>query len=327
MPKKTPGKKNGSDDTPGAGDAATTTATAAAESSSLRSPREERQRTWARRADDAVAALQQVQQLLLQHSADVDTTKQNLDQVISTATLLWAMDVEELPPQYRDRSRPTSQRVGSSASARGGSASEQRSALSSKQSQRANGRTPDSDTTVASVPETVESAIRQLSPAQRSKVSNGLQALFYAPISTAAATGATPIATPVSSPTGPNAMNGKGDVPLPRMPLPHQRHSVDELSPSSPSAAAADTDSVAPTENVRRANNNNNSTATIPAPLLTVMKDLQGRRIQLEAQLAVATSATAQQLHRSQLLQEEVMVAQYALEALRSEAGHSQTQL
>lgn len=313
MPKKAPGRKSGNDDDGAAGSGDSHIAAAGAEASGLRSPRAERQRVWARRADDTAAAMQQAQQLLQQQAADVDGTKQRLDQVTSTAKLLWALEVAELPPQYRDKSRPSSQRVGS-----GGEHS--RSSSSSKQGQRVSSTAPygvaaaatpataASSGEVAAGTETVESAVHQITPAQRTKMSAALQALFYAPVVTAAATtAATPTTSPVASPTRPATTTSFTNL-------------------STPLPTAADGGAAVPSETSKRVNSNSNSNSGIPVPLLAAMRDLQAQRIHLEAQLTAATAATAQQLQRFQLLQEEAMVAQYALEALRSKAGQPLTQ-
>lgn len=310
MSKKTPGKKPGNDDIAKAAEASV----AAAEASTLRSPRAERQNIWARRADDAVTAMQHVQQLLQQHTSDVDSAKQNLDQVVSTATLLWALEVEELPPQYRDKSRPSSQRVGSAASGRGSSAADRRS--SSKQSQRASGANAgESNTSGEATPaaETVESVIRQLAPAQHSKISSALHALFYASVAAAAAM---PAMTPAASPTVQNTVSEGGKATVAKA----QLRPADGTSNAAATGATAtgngvaEGDSAVLTESVRKG-------PVIPAPLSSAMRELQGRRIQLEAQLIAASTAVAQQLQRFQLLQEESMVAQYALEALRGDAS------
>lgn len=289
---------------------------AAIESSGLLSPRAERQRAWTKRADEAAAAIQQVQQLVQQHNADVDSAKHSLEQLALTAKPLWAFTIEDLAPQYRDKSRPSSQRVGSAASARGGSGAEQRS--SSKQGQRAGSATATpAEGTAASAgttgseaspaPETVESAIRQLAPAQRSKVSAALQTLFYAPAAVS------PTMSSVAPPTAVPKLGDGGKVPYPAV----------TGTPSSPQRAgsgngSAEGDSALLSETARKGN-------TIPPLLLNAVRELQGVRIQLEAQLAVASSAAAQQLQRLQFLQEEAMVAQYALEALRGDAAHPST--
>lgn len=309
MPKKAPGRKSGNDNDGAAGSGDSHIAAAGAEASGLHSPRAERQRVWARRADDTAAAMQQAQQLLQEQATDVDGTKQRLDQVTSTAKLLWALEVAELPPQYRDKSRPSSQRVGS-----GGE--HPRSSSSSKQGQRVSSTAPDgvaaaatpataaSSGEVAVGTETVESAVHQITPAQRTKMSAALQALFYAPVVTeAATTAATPTTSPVASPTRPATTTSFTNL-------------------STPLPTAADGGTAVPSETSKRVNSN----SSIPVPLLAAMRDLQAQRIHLEAQLTAATAATAQQLQRFQLLQEEAMVAQYALEALRSKTGQPLTQ-
>ncbi|KPA83197.1 hypothetical protein ABB37_02883 [Leptomonas pyrrhocoris] len=330
MSKKALAKNNSKEDALSAADV---NAAAAAEAA-LCSPRTQRKHVWARRADETAVAMQQVQQLLQKHATDTDSARQGFDHVISTATQLWALEAEELPLQYRDKSRPASQRGGSAASARGGNGTDQRS--SSKQPQRAAGNVSPRSSTASPVfaaapatAESVESAIRQLSPAVRPKVSTAMKTLFYAP---AAAPAVTPSALSAASSSASSVVHRKeegrsqtaqqqaaaGESPRPQA---SATRSSTNLSP--PPAAAADGDPVGLNESNRRANSNPSS--IIPIPLLAVIKELQGRRIQLEAQLTTASNATAQQLQRLQLLQEEAMVAQYALAALRKDAAQSQT--
>lgn len=300
MSKKSVSKKGGNDDAA----AAAAAAEAAASASGLLSPRSERQRVWSKRAEEAEAAIQQVKQLLQQYTADIDGAKQSIEQLTHTAAALCALDVDQLPPQYRDKSRPPSQRIGSGASARGGSGAEQRS--SSKQGQRASNTNATAAAAAATAAgtaaaggeaETVEAAVRQVPAAQRSKVSAAMHALFSA----AAAAAATPMASPIVSPKGPAAVTGAA-TPSFRSPT----------AASSPSPVAADGDAAGQSEAARKG-------GIIPLPLLQVMRELQATRLQLEAQLAVLTAAATRQAQRSQLLQEEAMVAQYALEALRGE--------
>ncbi|KPI83554.1 hypothetical protein ABL78_7411 [Leptomonas seymouri] len=321
-------KKPAAEDPFGTNDASVTEASV----SGLHSPRAERQRTWSKRADDNAVAIRLVQQLLHQHAAEAGSAKQALDQATSTAALLWTMEIEGLPPQYRNKSRPASQRGGSAAGGRGNSNTEQR--VTPRQSHRAGSSTSTAEGTAAATgeaaPETVESTVRQLTAAQRSKVSSALRALFYAP---AAAAAVTPTAIPTVTSADPHVSGKKGELSSPELLQQaaageHSQPTTVTLLPphSSPSPAAAgisvtDSDFAVLSDSGRRST----SCGIIPAPLLTAMRELQERRIQLEAQLAAANSATAQQLQRLQLLQEEAMVVHYALDAFRDDAAHLYT--
>ncbi|KAG5472765.1 hypothetical protein LSCM4_02088 [Leishmania orientalis] len=279
------------------------------------SPRTLRQHTWAKRVDNAVIEMRHVQQLLQQHTVEVDTVKRELEELTYTAAMLWAANPDELPAQYKDKHRSLSCRRNSSASSAGRPADStsimQRSAqdtASFSASLRGDAVGEISGTPL----ESVEQTVLQLTPAQRAKVSAALQSLFYAP----------PIVPPVTAVT-----EGAGDDVASDPASTLVDNATQQATSSLTKSERAPTAVEVPTTTEPRAKSATNGSESraaatgrysgIPPSLFLAMKELQTRRIDLEAQLSTATNATAQQLQRFQLLQEELMVSQYGLNAAR----------
>ncbi|KAG5498668.1 hypothetical protein JKF63_02955 [Porcisia hertigi] len=312
MGKRTPAKKSGASDTAKftlEDDASANTA------SNVLSPRTSCQRKWAKRADEAVNEMEHVQELLQHHAAKVDALKRELEELTYTAAGLWAANPEELPLQYRDKQQQVLFRSNSP------SLTSSRSNVTTPTKRRGAPDTsllfPTTKSDAASgslgpAPETVEQALLQLPPPRRAKVSAALQSLFYAHPSALSRVDATDGTgadsamhprfqeenhcaqqTPVRSSKSGKTASTAGVSPTPAPPLP---------------AATSDAESSALATEHRNC---------IPQALFLAMTDLQARRIDLEAQLTKAADATTRQLQRFQLLQEEVMVSQYGLDAAR----------
>ncbi|GET90771.1 hypothetical protein, conserved [Leishmania tarentolae] len=272
-----------------------TTATAATVS-----PRVIRQRTWTKRVDDTVIEMRHVQQLLQKHTVEVTSLKRELEELTYTAAAFWAAKPEELPAQYKDKqSRGNSPRSPSGWSSDTTPTKRRGGPVTGSPSTSLGGGVISAVSEVAV--ESVEHALLQLSPAQRGKVSTALQSLFYA----------TPVAPPTSVVMDAAGGDCTGGPPSSEV------DGASELKPASPAkhvkaAEAAASDGKSSTAATARQN-------VIPQPLLLAMKELQAKRIILEEQLAKATHATAQQLKRFHLLQEELMVSQYGLDAVRKD--------
>lgn len=328
MGKKAPAKKGGAGDGTAAGideDAATTHAL---------TPRAIFQRTWAKRVDDAVLAMRRVQQLLQQHTSEVDTAKRELEELTLVAAGLWSLNVDELPPQLRDRQRPSSQRTNSPNGSTGRSATTsptQKRRTSSNARPVCDGAGPfGADATAApggAQMESVEQAIMQVAPATRPKVSAALQTLFYAApsvlvVEAAAATPSVPVDPPPLSDVSISMTLDRGGGPRKAGPASKLSKSITSAVGGSSVVLVppvADIPAAAPpaSADADRGYSSNGRRNGVPLPLFVAMKDLQGKRARLEAQLTIAVNATAQQLQRFQLLQEELMVSQYGLDAAR----------
>ncbi|TPP45737.1 hypothetical protein CGC21_35640 [Leishmania donovani] len=283
--------------------------TAAIAAASTLSPHTIRQRTWEKRVDGAVIEMRHVQQLLQKYTVEVNTVKRELEELTYTAAALWAANPDELPAQYKDRQQSSLQRANSPASAAGRSSD-------TTPTKRRGG--PDATSPSASLGgdalsgisevalESVEQTLSQLSPAQRAKVSAALQSLFYAP------------------PAAPSAevMDGAGvdfaaDPPSTAVDGTAQQKPAPPAKSGKAAAAVADATATAATSDGKPSTPATVRRHCIPPSLLLAMKELQARRINLEERLTRATNATAQQLQRFQLLQEELMVSQYGLDAAR----------
>ncbi|KAG5472387.1 hypothetical protein LSCM1_03786 [Leishmania martiniquensis] len=279
--------------------------------SSTLSPRTLCQQKWAKRVDNAVIALRHVQQLLQQHTTEVDTVKRELEDITYTAAMLWAANPDELPAQYRDKYRPSYRRNSSASST-------SRPADATPTAQRSG---PDIPSLSASLKgdafsgisgaalESVEQALLELSTVQRAKVSAALQSLFYAP----------PIVPPVMDSADDDfvtdspataADHAAQQKPTSRTKDLRAPTAVRVPSTAEPRATASITDGESLVSATGRY-------ACIPPSLFLAMKELQMRRVNLEAQLTTSANATAQQLQRFRLLQEELMVSQYGLDAAR----------
>lgn len=284
--------------------------TAATAAVSTLSPHTIRQRTWAKRVDDAVIEMRHVQQLLQKHTVEVNTVKRELEELTYTAAALWAANPDELPAQYKDKQHSSLQRANSPASAAG------RSSDNTPTKRRGGPDTTSPSTSLGAdalrgisevALESVEQTLLQLSPAQRAKVSAALQSLFYAPP-------AAPSAEVVMDGAG---VDFAGDPPSAAVDGTAQQKLAPPAKSGKAAAAVEVSSATAATSDGKPSTAATVRRHCIPLSLLLAMKELQARRINLEERLTTATNATAQQLQRFQLLQEELMVSQYGLDAAR----------
>ncbi|AIO00391.1 hypothetical protein LPMP_301660 [Leishmania panamensis] len=289
--------------------------TAATSVDSTLSPRTFRQHKWAKRVDDAVIAMGHVQQSLQQHTVEVDTVKRELEELTYTAAALWAANPDELPAQYRAKQQASSQRTSNSV----GSAPRSTNTTPTKRCSGSDiaslSASPGGDA-VSGISgtglESVEQTLLQLSPAQRAKVSAALQLLFYAP----------PIASSVEVVMDGTDADVAGDLSATVADRAAQEKSAPLAKSGNAESAVPAPCAVVSPAMVTASNSRISTAATgrrngIPLALFLAMQELRTRRIHLEAQLTTAANATAQQLERFQLLQEELMVSQYGLEAAR----------
>lgn len=310
MSKKPPSKKGS------AGDVVTSQpekeAAAAAAANTL-SPHAIRQRTWAKRVDDAVIEMRHVQQLLQKHTVEVNTVKRELEELTYTAAALWAANPDELPAQYKDKQQSSLQRLSSPSSTAG------RSSDTTPTKRRCGPDTTSPSTSLGGdtlsgisevALESVEQTLLQLSPARRARVSAALQSLFYAP----------PVA-----PSAEVVIDGAGadfadDPPSATVDGAAQQKPAPPAKSGKAAAAVVVSPAIASPGMAATSDSKSSTPATarrncIPPSLFLAMKELQARRINLEERLTTATNATSQKLQRFQLLQEELMVSQYGLDA------------
>lgn len=275
-------------------DAAKAAEAAAAADVDPTSPRHEALTRWTTRVEKTVVSLRRVQQCLQNCTAQVDAARAELDSITVSAAALWALRVEELPLQYRDPNP------------RSGSVKQ----LQQQQQQHQHNSPTHNDTNTNVTPAstqrdgdagaaTVESCIREIPEQKKPKISLALQGLFR---STAPASDMS------------RAFSEK-DVPSPRHPGTSKKGSTDTTSRMmSASFGMGSITSLA----LDCTTNGVKGKGEIPAPLRVAMEALRKRRFELEVELEEAAVATAHQLESFQLLEEELVVAQYGLESAQA---------